>query len=369
MQKVILIVERDAVLRDTITHSLRGGGYLVLAVGDGATAIDVARHNPVSLVILDPIALEPDGLDICRQLRASAETTQVPILMLGNSEVEIAQMVQLGFPVNGYMLRAFTWEDLRARVRALLRGSKRIQKILLLVEHDAALRDMITHSLRGEGYLVLAVGDGAMVIDVARHSPISMMILDPTSPQSGIDLCRQLRACDETAQVPILMMVTSEIEIAQMVRLDLRVNDFIVKPFLWEELRACVRALLRGDRRRIRKKLAVASLKKETTREEGQILVADTLCIDLGQRRVTQGDQQIKLGNNLLFDLLVYLVRHRGIALTRDQLLRHVWGSELAKDSRTVDVHMHWLRQKLQDDPDHPQRIQTVPGVGYRFKG
>ncbi len=244
-----------------------------------------------------------------------------------------------------------------------------MQRVILVVEHDAVLRDPITDSLRRAGYLVLAVGNGAMAIDVARHNPISLVILDPPSLQNGLDLCRQLRACAETAQVPVLMMVTSEIEIAQLVRLGPRVNDYIVKPFLWEELQACVRALLRGGKRRVRQKLANASPSTETVHEQGQVLVADTLCIDVAQHRVTRGDQQIKLGNNLLFDLLVYLVRHRGVALTRDQLLRHVWGSELARDSRTVDVHVHWLRQKLQDEPDHPQLIQTVPGVGYCFKG
>ena len=368
MQRVILVVEQDATLRDPITDSLRRGGYLVLAVGNGAMAIDVARHNPISLVILDPPSLQ-NGLDLCRQLRASSETAQVPILMMVTSEAEIAQLVRLGPRVNDYIIKPFVWEQLRAHVRALLRSSRRQQKVILVVEHDATWCDTIAHRLQGEGYLVLAVTDEGMAMDVAQDSPISLVILDPASLQRGLDMCRQLRACAETAQVPVLMMVTSDIEIAQLVRLGPRVNDYIVKPFLWEELQACVRALLRGGKRRVRQKLANASPSTETIHEQGQVLVADTLCIDVAQHRVTRGDQQIKLGNNLLFDLLVYLVRHRGDALTRDQLLRHVWGSELAKDSRTVDVHVHWLRQKLQDDPDHPQLIQTVPGVGYCFKG
>jgi DNA-binding response OmpR family regulator len=165
------------------------------------------------------------------------------------------------------------------------------------------------------------------------------------------------------------MMANDEMEVARLVRLNLGVNDFIVKPFVWQELRACIRALLRGDRGRIRYKLAAASPKRKTTHTEREILVADTLRIDLGQYRVTQGGQQISLGSNLLFDLLVYMVRHRGEVLTRDQLMQQVWCGEGAQDRRTVDVHVHWLRQKLHDNHDNPQLIETVPGVGYRFAG
>jgi DNA-binding response OmpR family regulator len=369
VQKVILVVEHDALLRDTIAHLLRKGGYLVLTTADGATATDVARLNPISLMIIDPESLEPGWPDLCRQLRRCNETAHVPILMMATSEAEITHMMRYGTRVNDFIVKPFEWEELRGRVRTLLRGSKRIQKVILVVEQDTVLRDTITDSLRGEGYLVLAVTDDAGVVDIARNSPNTMIILDPTSPQRGVDTCRLLRECDETARVPILMMASNEVEIAQMVRLNSGVDDFIVKPFLWEELRACVRALLRGRRHRARQKLAAASPMKETTHAEGEILVADTLRIDLGQHRVTQGDQEIRLGGRLLFDLLTYLVRHSGDVLTRDQLLRHVWRREVAQDTRTVDVHVHWLRQKLHDDPDDPQLIQTVPGMGYRFTG
>ena len=242
-------------------------------------------------------------------------------------------------------------------------------KVILVVEQEATLRGTITDTLRGEGYLVLAVTGESEAIDVARYSPISLIILDPTSPQSGVDMCSLLREGKEMAHVHILMMATGQVEIAQLVRLNLGVNDYIVKPFHWEELRACVRALLRGDSRRTRQKRVAASPKKETTHAKGEVLVAGTLRIDLDQRRVTRGDRQISLGSRLLFDLLVYLVRHRGDVLTRDQLLQQVWCREIAQDTRTVDVHVHWLRHKLHDDPDDPQFIQTIPGMGYRFTG
>ena len=259
----------------------------------------------------------------------------------------MAQMMRHGPRVDDFIVKSFVWEELLRRVRTLLQGSNRKQKVILVVEHDSSLRGTITDSLRREGYLVLAVTDDHGAIDVARHSPISLIILDPTSPQSGIDMCRVLRASDETAHVPILMMATGQVEIAQLVRLNPGVNDYIVKPFLWEELRACVRALLRGDRRRVRQKREAALPKKVTIHTKGEVLVADTLRIDLDQHRVIRGEEQIDFGSPLLFHLLVYLVRHRGDVLTRDQLLQQVWCREGVQNSRTVDVHVHWLRQKL----------------------
>ena len=369
VQKVILVVEHNVNVRDTVTHLLRRGGYLVLTAADGATAMDLARQNPISLMIVDPESLQPDWPDLCHQVRSCIETYHVPILMMASSEDEMAQMMRHGPRVDDFIVKSFVWEELRRRVRTLLRGSNRKQKVILVVEHDASLRGTITEQLRGEGYLVLALTDDAEVIDIARNSPISLIILDPKSPQSGIDTCRLLREGDETAHVPILMMATSQLEIAQLVRLTPGVNDYIVKPFLWEELRACVRALLRGDRRGVRQKRAADSPKKVTIHAKGEVLVADTLRIDLDQRRVIRGEQQIHFGSPLLFNLLVYLVRHRGDVLTRDQLLQQVWCREGEQDTRTVDVHVHWLRQKLQDDPHDPQLIQTVPGMGYRFTG
>ncbi len=274
-----------------------------------------------------------------------------------------------GTRANEFIVKPFEREELLGHVHAMLKGSTRKQHVLLLIEPDPALRDAMTDSLRGLGYFVQTVEDEAEVVDIGRNRHMSLIVLDPKSPQRGLETCRLLRACNETLHVPLLMMAIDEVEIAQMVRLNLGVNDFLVKPFQWEELRACVHALLRGDNRRARQKRAATSPKREMTRAEGEVLVTDTLRIDLDRRRVTQGDQKIILGSKLLFDLLVYLVRHRGEVLTRDELLQQVWCRERPPNIRTVDVHVHWLRQKLHDDPDDPQLIQTVPGMGYRFTG
>ncbi|MDQ6661973.1 MAG: response regulator transcription factor [Chloroflexota bacterium] len=242
------------------------------------------------------------------------------------------------------------------------------QHIILVVEENRPLRDAITYTLREEGHFVLALADGNLALDVARDNPLSLVIFDPAHLQpEGLDVCRAIRTSPKTDSVPILMVVAHESEIAQIVRQnELRVNDFILKPLHWEELRVCVRALLRGNRPRSGK--AIHQPKMETTSEEGQLLVADELCIDVARRTVFLRDQLIELHQMRLFDLLVYLVRHRGIVLTRDQLLIDVWGYDHGIDTRTVDVHVRWLRQKLEDAPDHPQLIETVRGVGYRFK-
>jgi DNA-binding response OmpR family regulator len=369
VQKVILVVEENANVRDTVVHTLRERGYLVLAATDGATAMDIAKLNPISLMIIDPESFQPSWPDFCHQLQTFDETAHVRIVLIASSDDEVTQMMGQGSRANGFIVKPFASEKLLGCLLPLLRGSKQTRKVILLVEKDPALREKMTNSLRGEGYVVRIVEDEAEAVGIARNSHVSLILLDPTSPQQGIETCRLLRACDETLHVPLLMMVNNEVEIAQLGQLNLGVNDFLMKPFLWEELRACVRALLRGDRMRARQKQAATSPKREPIYTEGEILITDTLRIDVDRRRVTQGDQQIILGSKLLFDLLVYLVRHRGEVLTRDQLLQQVWCREGEQKKRTVDVHVHWLRQKLHDNFDDPQLIRTVPGMGYRFTG
>jgi DNA-binding response OmpR family regulator len=141
------------------------------------------------------------------------------------------------------------------------RGSKRevkggaMQKTILVVEQDATLREVIASMLRVEGYFVLAVADGALALETAWHNLLSLVLLDPAHLQpDGIALCRQLRTHPETAFVPILMMVVQESEITQMMRVEPSVNDYIMKPLVWDELRACVHALVRGGKRSIRYK-------------------------------------------------------------------------------------------------------------------
>lgn len=238
-------------------------------------------------------------------------------------------------------------------------------RTILVVEDDDALRDTVAYNLRGEGYAVLTAADGVTALDVARQNPISLVLLDLMLPRlDGLDVCRQLRAREETANVPILMLTARGEETDKVVGLEMGADDYVTKPFSWKELRARVRALLRrGEHASVAPAAAT-----EGVTQEGRVLVSGDLRIDVDRREVRRGEREIELPARL-FDLLVYMVRNKGLVLTRDRLLQHVWGYDYAGDTRTVDVHMRWLREKFEDDPANPALILTVRGVGYRFKG
>lgn len=248
------------------------------------------------------------------------------------------------------------------------------QKAVLVVESDTNRRSVITHTLREDGYIVFALSDVGSALDAACDNAFSLIILDTgdMGMQEAVATCRQLRVLPETKLASQLLIVSHADEITQMISQQVQADDFIVRPVVREELRACVHALLRehrwGGKARPSKELREMVVESA---DESPLIVGD-LSIDIAKRRVLRQNREIELGSAILFDLLVYLVRHRGVVLTPKHLLQHVWGynSDLLKSSsvRTVYVHMHWLRSLLADDPEHPQLIQTVRGVGYRFK-
>ena len=239
------------------------------------------------------------------------------------------------------------------------------KRTILVVEDDDALRDTIAYNLRGEGYLVLMAADGVTALDLARQQPVSLVLLDLMLPRlDGLDVCRQLRARSDTANLPILMLTARGEETDKVVGLEMGADDYVTKPFSWKELRARVRALLRRGEHTG----SIATGAVEGAPAAGRVLETGDLHIDVDRREVHRGEREIDLPARL-FDLLVYMVRNKGLVLTRDRLLQHVWGYDYAGDTRTVDVHMRWLREKLEDDPANPVLVQTVRGVGYRFKG
>jgi two-component system alkaline phosphatase synthesis response regulator PhoP len=240
-----------------------------------------------------------------------------------------------------------------------------MERTILVVEDDSALRDTIAYNLRGEGFAVLKAADGVAALEEVRQHDISLVMLDLMLPRlDGWEVCRQIRANPRTANLPILMLTARAEVTDKVVGLELGADDYVTKPFTWNEVRARVRALLRrSDHVGDRPPGGVAA-----AGDEARVLVADGVRIDVDRREVVKGEREIVLQPKL-FDLLVYMVRYRGTVLTRDRLLEHVWGYEYAGDTRTVDVHIRWLREKLEDDPAVPQLIQTVRGVGYRFKG
>ena len=222
---------------------------------------------------------------------------------------------------------------------------------ILLVEDEKTLADTLRYNLEREGYSVIAVGDGVQALEHARADQPDLVILDVMLPRlDGFSVCRILR---QESDLPIMMLTARQDEIDRIAGLELGADDYVLKPFSLGELLARVRAILRRSDRR--------------PSNNRQILEAGDLRIDTGSRRAWRAGQEITLSQKE-FDLLVCLVRNHGIARSRDVLLERVWGYDFIGDSRTVDVHIRWLREKVEADPSKPAFIQTVRGVGYRFE-
>jgi DNA-binding response OmpR family regulator len=221
---------------------------------------------------------------------------------------------------------------------------------ILIVEDDETLRQTLALNLRAEGWEVLEAGDGEAGLRLARAEAPTLVVLDVMLPRlDGLTVCRLLR---RESRIPILLLTARGTEVDKIIGLETGADDYIVKPFSLGEFLARVRAALR----------------REAAAAPADSLASGDLRLDLAARRATRGGQPVNLAPRE-FDLLALLLRHRGAVLSRDLLLARVWGDEYAGDARTVDVHVHWLRQKIEEDPSHPQRLQTVRGVGYRFEG
>ena len=240
---------------------------------------------------------------------------------------------------------------------------------ILVVDDEAILVETIAYNLEQAGYRVVTAADGSSALDAARSEIPDLIILDVMLPgMDGLEVCRQLRKESGTATTPIVMLTAKSDEIDKVVGLEVGADDYVTKPFGRRELLARVRALLRRSEYphpgedRLGAQEAV-----EAVRPASRDLVAGPLRIDLAGRRVNCRGQDLELQPKQ-FELLAYLVRNRGTVLTRDQLLHNVWGYDYAGDTRTVDVHVRWLREKLEEDPANPKLIQTVRGVGYVFR-
>lgn len=174
-------------------------------------------------------------------------------------------------------------------------------------------------------------------------------------PPDGLTICRSLRSEEDTKYIPILLLTARGAEVDKVLGLELGADDYIVKPFGVKEVCARVRAVLRRTENQV------------PPQQEERIKGGD-ITVDIVSHTVTKGDKSIELTAKE-FDLLVMLMRNSGRVLTRDTLLDRVWGVEYFGDTRTVDVHVRYLRQKIEDNPDTPQLLQTVRGVGYKFVG
>lgn len=233
-----------------------------------------------------------------------------------------------------------------------------MSKKILIVEDDDVVTEAISYNLEWNGYQVEAAADGLSALKLVQREPPDLIILDIALPKkNGLELCREIRHTEQTAKLPIIMLTARGSELDKEVGLDAGADDYVTKPFQRSELLARVRALLRRS--------AYTPEKKET--EQQSILTAGPVHIDLTGRNATCRDKPLDLTYRQ-FELLVYLVRNRNVVLTRDQLLEYVWGYDYIGDPRTLDVHIHWLREFIEEDPKNPRFIQTVRGVGYCFR-
>ncbi len=222
---------------------------------------------------------------------------------------------------------------------------------ILLVEDEVVLAETLRYNLEGEGHEVLAASDGVQALDLARSAHPDLVVLDVMLPRlDGFSVCRILR---RDSNVPILMLTARHDELDRIAGLELGADDYVVKPFSLGELLARVLAILRRGSR-------------ETTGPARELLQGGDISVDTGSRRAWRSGQELALAAKE-FDLLACLMRNRGMALSRDLLLERVWGFDFSGDPRTVDVHIRWLREKVESDPSQPIYIQTVRGIGYRF--
>jgi DNA-binding response OmpR family regulator len=243
-----------------------------------------------------------------------------------------------------------------------------VARKILVVDDEEVLLETMAYNLEQAGYQVITVSDGASALEAARREKPDLIILDIMLPEmDGLEVCRQLRRENSTATTPIMMLTAKSDEIDKVVGLEVGADDYVTKPFGRRELLARVRALLRrAEYLPASKEGTEAESEQEVVRAKRE-LVAGPLRIDLAGRLVVCRGRELELQPKQ-FDLLTYLVRNRGTVLTRDQLLHNVWGYDYVGDTRTVDVHIRWLREKIEEDPANPRLIQTVRGVGYRFQ-
>jgi DNA-binding response OmpR family regulator len=227
---------------------------------------------------------------------------------------------------------------------------------VLIVEDDATLRETLRYNFEREGYRVVAAADGLQALELAGSERPDAVILDVMLPGlDGFEVCRALR---RESTVPILMLTAKDEEVDKVVGLELGADDYLTKPFSLRELLARVKAMLRR----------VQMLQPGGEQSGARLLQADDLRVNLDEHRVHRAERELQLKPKE-FDLLVFLMQRPGRVFTREQLLSQVWGYDYAGDGRTVDVHVRWLREKVEREPSRPLLIETVRGVGYRFRG
>jgi two-component system alkaline phosphatase synthesis response regulator PhoP len=228
---------------------------------------------------------------------------------------------------------------------------------ILLIEDEAGLILTLTDRLESENFSVKNATDGEEGLSMALAETFDLIVLDVMLPvKNGFDVCRDLRARNVSS--PILMLTAKGETIDKVLGLKLGADDYLTKPFEMAEFIARVEALLRRAPQHQEQRLA-------NQNSPGAFRFGD-VAVDFRRAEITRGNQPVEL-SAIEFKLLQFLIENRGAVHSRDKLLDEVWGYDQMPTTRTVDVHVAWLRQKLEANPKHPQFIQTVHGLGYKF--
>jgi DNA-binding response OmpR family regulator len=227
---------------------------------------------------------------------------------------------------------------------------------ILVVEDDPTILEAVTFNLERDGHELLAAEDGVAGLELARSGQPDLVVLDIMLPRmSGLDVLRLLR---EEQPVPILMLTARDAEADRVQGLEFGADDYVTKPFSMRELRARVSALLRRD---------------QISREAGSEVDAPAAELAVGDFTLNALAREVRQRGEVLslrpreYELLAFLLEHPNQVLSRELILERVWGYEYIGETRTVDVHVRWLREKIEAEPSRPQHIQTVRGTGYKF--
>ncbi len=233
---------------------------------------------------------------------------------------------------------------------------------ILIVEDEPSLQETLAYTLQKQGYTVEVTGNGRTALETARTFLPDLILLDIMLPGlDGVEVCKTLRR--EKLEMPIIMLTARDDEIDRVVGLEIGADDYVTKPFSMRELVARVKAQLRRTQ-----SLREAMQNLQPAMPGAETLTFGDLAINITRREASLGGRPLALKPQE-YDLLLFFAEHKGQMLSREFVLERVWGWDYIGDSRTVDVHVRWLRQKIEKDPANPARIVTVRGGGYRFEG
>lgn len=227
------------------------------------------------------------------------------------------------------------------------------EKKILIVDDEAHIRELLKFNIEKNGYIPYLASTGKEALEIARENHVDLMLLDLMIPEmDGFEVCKEIRKDNIISNVPIIMLTAKGEELDKILGLELGADDYITKPFSIRELMARIKALLR----------------RSNTTYEDDIVKFGNITIDIQTREVKKDGIIVDLTLKE-FEVLKVLIKNKGKILTREVLLDKIWGYEYMGETRTVDVHIRHLRQKIEVDDKSPLYIQTIRGVGYRFIG